>query len=97
MLLVSSARAAARWTASAAVFSQAEPVLDVRECSRPVVKNVQRQASGYWIEVVALAIHARHHVPNAPPGAEPAVERLEGGGHVGRDAREGGETEGREQ
>ena len=53
--ILSSACAAARWTASQGVFSQAEPVEGVRECSRPVTKNVHRQPSGYWVSSKSYA------------------------------------------
>jgi hypothetical protein len=63
MLLLSSARTAARWTASAAVFSQAEPVRDMRECSLPVTTAIRVLDQR---EVVPLAVHARHHVADSP-------------------------------
>lgn len=47
-LILSRARAAARWTASHGIFSLAEPVVDVSECSLPVVKKVQRQPSSAY-------------------------------------------------
>ena len=45
------------------------------------------------LQVVRLAVHARHEVADPAPGVEPLVEPLKHRRHVGGDARERGEAE----